>query len=157
MLKDFSQMTEEELEHIGELEYDDEGLFQQLEEMNRPPDYIVKALLNNEYSADSKTKAGLIPTEQPAIFHLVQEKVLIFNDELRFLSSAQPPVKLTPRLMFLFTKDGKHGSKYFDKPLDIKNNDDKVYIDLLNSVDGWLSSAACGCWLHHWLGRGFCR
>ena len=27
MLKDFSQMTEEELEHKGELEYDDEGLF----------------------------------------------------------------------------------------------------------------------------------
>ena len=25
-------MTEEELEHVGELEYDDEGLFQQLEE-----------------------------------------------------------------------------------------------------------------------------
>ena len=35
MLKDFSQMTEEELEYIGELEYDDEGVFQQLEEMNR--------------------------------------------------------------------------------------------------------------------------
>ena len=67
-------MTEEELEHIGELEYDDEGLFQQLEEMNRPPDYIVNALQNNEYSADSKTIAGLIPTEQPAIFHLVEEK-----------------------------------------------------------------------------------
>ncbi len=45
-------MTEEELEHIGELEYDDEGLFQQLEEINQPPDYIVKALQNNEYSAD---------------------------------------------------------------------------------------------------------
>ena len=138
MLKDFSQMTEEELE---QLEYDDEGLFQQLGEINQPPDYIVNALQNNEYSADSKTKAGLIPTEQPAIFHLVQEKVLIFNDELRFLSSAQPPVKLTPRLMFLLTKDGRQGStvrdesKYIDKPLDMKNNDDRVYIDLLNSVD----------------------
>ena len=96
MLKDFSQMTEEELENIGELEYDDEGLFQQLEEINQPPDYIVKALQSNEYSVDSKTKAGLISTEQPAIFHLIQEKGLIFNDELRFLSSAQPPVKLTP-------------------------------------------------------------
>ena len=32
MLKDFSQMTEEELEHIGEIAYDDEGLFQQLED-----------------------------------------------------------------------------------------------------------------------------
>ena len=41
----------------------------------------MNALQNDEYSADSKTKAGLIPTEQPAIFHLVQEKVLIFNDE----------------------------------------------------------------------------
>ena len=61
MLKDFSQMTEEELE---QLEFDDEGLFQQLGEINQPPDYIVKALQNNEYSADSKTKAGLIPTDQ---------------------------------------------------------------------------------------------
>ena len=25
--------------------------------------------------------------------------------------------------------------KYIDKPLDMKNNDDRVYIDLLNSVD----------------------
>ena len=124
---------DEELEDTAELEHDDEGLFQQLEEINQPPDYIVKALQNNEYAADSKTKAGLIPTEQPAIFHLVQEKGLIFNDELRFLSSAQPPVKLTPRLMFLLTKDGKQGStvrdesKYFDKQLDMKNKDDRVY------------------------------
>ena len=80
------------LEHIGELEYDDEGLFQQLKEINQPPDNVVNALQNNEYSTDSKTITGLIPTEQPAIFHLVQEKGLIFNDELRFLSSAQPPV-----------------------------------------------------------------
>ena len=36
MLKDFSQMTEEEFEHIAELEDDDEGLFQQLEEINQP-------------------------------------------------------------------------------------------------------------------------
>ena len=43
-IKLISQMTEEELE---QLEYDDEGLFQQLGEMNRPPDYIVKALQNN--------------------------------------------------------------------------------------------------------------
>ena len=114
MLKDFSQMREEELGHIGELEYDD-GLFQQLEEINQLPDYIVKVLQNNEYSADSKTKAGLIPTEQPAIFHLVQEKGLIFNDELRFLSSAQPPVTLTLRLMFLPTKDGKQGSTVRDE------------------------------------------
>ena len=148
MLKDFSQMTEEELE---QLEYDDEGLFQQLGEMNRPPDYIVKALQNNEYSADSKTKAGLIPTEQPAIFHLVQEKVLIFNDELRFLSSAQPPVKLTPRLMFLLTKDGRQGStvrgesKYFDKPLDMKNNDDRVYI-VANSGPSGVRSATWLKW-----------
>ena len=55
MLKYFSQMMEEELEQSGELEYDDEGLFQQLEEINEPPDYIVNALQNNEYSADSKT------------------------------------------------------------------------------------------------------
>ncbi len=101
----------------------------------------MNALQNNEYSADSKTKAGLIPTEQPAIFHLFQEKVLIFNDELRFLSSAQPPVKLTPRVMFLLTKDGRQGStvrgesKYFDKPLDMKNKDDRVYIDLLDSLN----------------------
>ena len=114
MLKDFSQITEEEWGHIGELAYDD-GLFQQLEEINQPPDYIVNALQNNEYSADSKTKAGLIKTEQPAIFHLIQEKGLIFNDELRFLSSAQPPVKLTPRLMFLLTKDGRQGSTVRDE------------------------------------------
>ena len=67
-------MTEEELEHIVELEYDDEGLFQQLDEINHPPDYIVNALQNNEYSADSKTIAGLIPTEQPAIFHLFKKR-----------------------------------------------------------------------------------
>ena len=132
MLKDFSQMMEEELEQIGELKYDDEGLFQQLEEINQPPDYIVKALQNNEYSADSKTKSRLTPTEQPAIFHLVQEKGLIFHDLLRFLSSAQPSVKLTPRLMFLPTKDGRQGStvrdesKYFDKPLDMKNKDESI-------------------------------
>ena len=75
----------------------------------------MKALQNNEYSADSKTKAGLIPTEQPAIFHLAKEKVLIFNYELRFLSSAQLPVKLTLRLMFLLTKDGKQGSTVRDE------------------------------------------
>ena len=64
----------------------------------------MKALQNNEYLADLKTKAGLIPTEQPAIFHLVQEKGLIFNDELRFLSCSQPSVKLSLRLIFLLTK-----------------------------------------------------
>ena len=84
---------------------------------------------------DSKTIAGVIPTEQPAIFHLVGEKGLIFIDELRFLSSVQPLVKLTLRLMFLLTKDGRQGStvrgesSYFDKPLKIKNEDDRVYID----------------------------
>ena len=126
MIKDFRQMTEQELEDIGELEYDDEGLFQQLEEINQPPDYVVNVLQNNEYKTDSKTIAGLTPTEQPATFHLVKEKGLIFNDELRFLSSVQPPVKLTPRLMFLLTKEGRQGStvrgesSFFDKPLYIK-------------------------------------
>ena len=38
IIKDFSQMMEEELEKMGKLEYDDEGLFQQLEEVNQPPD-----------------------------------------------------------------------------------------------------------------------
>ena len=51
MLQYFSQMMEKELEHTGELE-DDEGLFQQLKEINQPTDYIAKALQNNEYSAD---------------------------------------------------------------------------------------------------------
>ena len=79
MLKDFRQMTEQELEDIRELECDDEGLFQQLEEINQPAHYVVNALRNNKYSTDSKTIAGLIPMEQLAIFHLVQEKGLIFN------------------------------------------------------------------------------
>ena len=41
--------------------------------------------------------------------------------------------------MFLLTKDGKQGStvrdesKYFDKPLDMKNKDDRVYSRLLVS------------------------
>ena len=35
MMKDFSQMTEQDLEDTGELEYDD-GLFQQLEVINQP-------------------------------------------------------------------------------------------------------------------------
>ena len=80
-----------------------------------------------------KNQSRTHSNEQPAIFHLVQEKGLIFNDELRFLSSAQPPVKLSLRLMFLPTKDGKQGStvrdesKYFDKILDMKNKDDIVY------------------------------
>ena len=34
MRKDFSQITEQELEDIGELEYDDEGLFQELGKVN---------------------------------------------------------------------------------------------------------------------------
>ena len=151
IIKDFRQMTEQELEDIGELEYDDEGLlFKQLEEMYQSPDYVVNALQNNEYSTDSKTITGLIPTEQPARFHLVQEKVLIFNYELRFLSSVQPPVKLTLRLMFLLTKDRRQGStvrgesSYFDKPLSIKNEDDRVYIDLLNSLDYGVSVASQG-------------
>ena len=43
--------------------------------------------------------------------------------------------------MFLLTKDGKQGSsvrdesKYFDKPLDMKNTDDGVHIDLLDSLN----------------------
>ena len=141
-------MRDQELEDIGELEYDDEGLFQQLEEINQPPDYVLNALQNNEYSTDSKTIAGLIPTEQPAIFHLVKENILIINDELRFLSSVQPPVKLTPRLMFLLTKYGRQGStvrresSYFDKSLKIKNEDDGAYIDLLNSLDHGVSVAS---------------
>ena len=32
MIKDFGQMMEQELEDEGELEYDEEGLFQQVEE-----------------------------------------------------------------------------------------------------------------------------
>ena len=35
MIKDFHQMMDQELEDIGEIEYDDEGLFQQLEEINQ--------------------------------------------------------------------------------------------------------------------------
>ena len=62
-------MKNEKMEDIWE--YDDERLFQQLGEINQPPDYVVNALQNNEYSTDSKTIVGLIPTEQPAIFHLV--------------------------------------------------------------------------------------
>ena len=90
MIKDFSQMTEQELEDVRELEQDDEGLFQQLRETNQP-NYIVKALENNEYSANSKTIAGLIPTKkETGMFYLVKEKVLIFNDELSF---TRPPVK----------------------------------------------------------------
>ena len=110
----------------------------------------MNALQNNEDSTDSKTIAGLTPTEQPATFHLVKEKGLIFNDELRFLSSVQPPVKLTPRLMHLLTKDGRQGSavrgesSYFEKPLNIKNEDDRVYIDLLNSLDYGVSVASKG-------------
>ena len=49
-------MTEEELE---QLEYDDEGLFQQLGEINQPPDYIVKALQNWSYlGSDIHVSAG---------------------------------------------------------------------------------------------------
>ena len=119
-------MTDKELEDVRELEYDDEGLFQQLEEINQPPDYVVNALQNNKYSTDSKTIAGLIPSEQSAIFLLVQENGLIFNDDFRFLRSVQPHVKLTPRLMFLLTKDGRQGSTvrgestYLHKPLNVK-------------------------------------
>ena len=97
----------------------------------------MRALQNNEYSADSKTIAGLIPTEEPAIIYLIKQKVLIFNDKLTFLSSARSNVKLTPRLMFLLTKDGYHDSTYFDEPLNLKNEDDGVYIDLMNSLDYW--------------------
>lgn len=138
MLKDFSQITKQEL---GKLEYNDEELFQKLEEVNQPPNYVVEALQNNEYLADSKTRAGLIPTEEPAVFHLVKEKVLIFNDELMFLSSTQPNVKLTPRLMFLLTNPGFSGSKYFEEPLDMEREEDRVYIELLNALDYGVSVA----------------
>ena len=74
MLKDFSQMTEEELEHRGELEYDDEGLFQQLEEINQPHDYIVKALQNNEYTADSKPKQNSFQQNNQQYFILFKKR-----------------------------------------------------------------------------------
>ena len=59
-------------------------------------------------------------------------------------------VILTPRLMFLLTKDGRQGStvrdesKYIDKTLDMKNNDYIVYIYLLNSLDYWVFVAGKG-------------
>ena len=43
--------------------------------------------------------------------------------------------------MFLLTKDGRQGStvrgesSYFDKLLNIKNEDDRVYVDLLDLLD----------------------
>ena len=43
--------------------------------------------------------------------------------------------------MFLLTKEGRQGatvrdeSKYVDQPLDMENNDDGVYIDLLDSLN----------------------
>ena len=40
MLKDFIQITEQELRDVGELEYDDKGLFQELGKINRLPDYV---------------------------------------------------------------------------------------------------------------------
>ena len=135
MIKDFSQMTVQELEDMGELEYDYEGLFQQLGKVNQPPDYVVKAIQNNEYSTDSKTIAGFIPTEESVQFYLVNAKVLVFNDELMFLSSARPSIKLTPRLMFLLTKNGLQGSSYFNELLNTENEDDRMYIDVLDSHD----------------------
>ena len=59
-------------------------------------------------------------------------------------------MKLTPSLMLLLTKDGRQGStvrgesSYFDKPLNIKNEDDRVYIDLLNELDDGVSVASKG-------------
>ena len=94
----------------------------------------MKTIQNNEYSTDSKTIAGFIPTEESAQLYLISAKVLIFNDELMFLSSAQQSVKLTPRLMFLLTKDGLQGSSYFDEPLDTENEDDRGCTDLLDSL-----------------------
>ena len=52
--------------------------------------------------------------------------------------------------MFLLPKDGKQGStvrgesSYFNKPLNIKNEDDRVYIDLLNMLDYGVSVASKG-------------
>ena len=66
------------------------------------------------------------------------------------MGSVQSPVKLTPRLMFLLTKDARQGStvrgesSYVDKPLNIKNEDDRVYIDSLNSLDYGVSVASKG-------------
>ena len=74
MLKDFSQMTEKELEHIGELEYDDEGLFQQLAEINQPPDYIVNALQNNEYSGIQKPKQDSFQQNNQQYFILFKKR-----------------------------------------------------------------------------------
>ena len=58
---------------------------------------------------------------------LQKENIAAFNDELRLLSSSvQPTVKLTLRLMFLLTKDGRQGStvrgesKYFEKTIGYK-------------------------------------
>ena len=70
MIKYFRQMMDKELEDIGELEYDDDRLFKQLEEINEPPDYVLNALQNNENSTDSKTIAGLNPTGQPQYYVL---------------------------------------------------------------------------------------
>ena len=100
----------------------------------------MKAIQNNEYSTDSKTIAGFIPTEESAQLYLVNAKVLIFNDELMFLSSARPIIKLTPRL-FLRTKDGLQGSSYFDESLNTENNDVSVCIDLRDTLDCGVSVA----------------
>ena len=78
---------------------------------------IVKAIQNNEYATDSKTIAVIIQREESAQFYIVHVKVLIFNDEMMFLSSARPSVKITPRLVFLQTKDGLQGLSYFNEPL----------------------------------------
>ena len=43
---------------------------------------------------------------------------------------------------------------------DMTKGVDKLGLEVKTETEelaGWLSSAACGCWLHHWLGRGFCR
>ena len=141
MLKYFSQMTEQEQVEIRKLEYDDEGLFQELGKVNRPLDYVVKAIQNNEHSSDSKTIAGFIPTEESAQFYLVNAKVLIFNNELMFLSSPRASIKQTPRLMFLRTRDGLQGSNYFDELLITENEDDRVYIDLPHSLEYGVSVA----------------
>ena len=74
MLKDFSQMTEEELDQIGELEYDDEGLFQQLEEINKPPDYIVNALQTMNIQRIQKPKQGSFQKKNQQYFILFKKR-----------------------------------------------------------------------------------
>ena len=61
----------------------------------------------------------------------MKEKVLTYNDELRFLAFVWPPVKLTLRFMFLLTKDGcyilaKNRVSDLNEPMNVENEDDRV-------------------------------